>query len=248
MKKANARRAIIHSTINWFLWFLQADISSLPAADLAKLLHNFHQYVFGIPTIGPLAVIPTTIAKPADFRVSKKNIERIRKFQTTFRDFFEGFYINIKKGIPYDSDPWVSKSVVFSLKGTINSVQIVEPEETQVVLRFLEIISGMPVSSIKQCMAPSRHGECGKYFSHFTKREKRYCGGKCSARALATEIRKDIQDDPERHEKYKAEQRKRMKAIYKRKRKEKEVRKKTGIRISHVVKVKIEKAREKIKS
>ncbi|MFC1880649.1 hypothetical protein ACFL2S_04000 [Thermodesulfobacteriota bacterium] len=90
-------------------------------------------------------------------------------------------------------------SIPIHNKRQLHTIIDAETDRETLLLSFYRTLDGVQIGALRSCL------ECGNYFLHITKMEKKFCTNKCAARKASRDRRERIKKD---YKKYEAEKKK----------------------------------------
>lgn len=231
--------------LQWYLDFLDTDLSGLPSANLDELSKKLEIIArrsdvdrarTGSFTYGDMERFQQRLRER--FGVITHKMAELKNYQeeegrpSAEADFYPQFEmldldmkITMRVGsqIPHDVLRHDEEGAIVRPKHSAVDEAPFEiaihansgPEDT-ILFHFIRSFEGVRIGALRQCL------ECGKWFVHESKRKREYCTGKCAARKINREKRAALKvDDPRAWEEELIKGRERAAKSYQRKIKKK---------------------------
>jgi hypothetical protein len=210
IKTMNRRRASTASRkkwIQWFLDFVQSDLSSLPKARRDELVQQGSQFL-SLHTEGDRVFVNTAL----------QNLFK-RVHEATLPAKLDALQTALKGVVKWMTEPrgqYGLPQVEYSLTNLDGHFYKIAPHdltleqywEQLAVHIFSDLIHGVELCSIKRCKG------CGRYFVELTKRGKLYCNNSCASRSIQREKMGELKKDPEKYDAYLERQRNYLRKRY----------------------------------
>lgn len=233
MKKAEEPK---FKTLSWYLNFITEDLSKLSPLEFRKLILEAQNHLISPAPTSPyssdqwdtLGSFPVFDANGLSFKSIRPDYPWREKLGDAQRELVqllqeasswkpprvkgvkgEEFIGFLKTPVPVNlhllfSNGRMNKFLLAPLLDSSGDFNIVDLAKTH----FIQLLDGVPFKAIKNCE------ECGKFFLHLSKKERKFCTPRCTSRAMSRQ----------RREKNPEEYRRKQRELMKKRREEKTAR------------------------